>query len=185
MPGSHGPGGAARESACKRFAKQNLGAGGLCLPAQVLSGAPTGLGQVGNAGGAERVSSALPCTERQRYDVASGLMPGSHGPGGAARESACKRFAKQNLGAGGLCLPAQVLSGAPTGLGQVGNAGGAERVSSALPRTERQRYDVASGLMRPSRGAAVPLRQNDFNFLICRPLEHKRAPRAKLAALSY
>ena len=24
-------------------------------------------------------------------------MPGSHGPGGAARESACKRFAKQNL----------------------------------------------------------------------------------------
>ena len=48
-------------------------------------------------------------------------------------------------------------------------------------------FHVLSGrdMMRPSRGAAVPLRQNDFNFLICRPLEHKRAPRALLAALSY
>ncbi len=74
-----------------------------------------------------------------------------------ARESACKRFAKQNLGAGGLCLPAQVLSGVPAGLGPVGNAGGAERVSPALPRTERQRHDVASGLMRPSRGSGLSL----------------------------
>ena len=157
MPGSHGPSGAARESACKRFAKQNLGAGGLCLSAQVLSGVPAGLGPVGNAGGTERVSPALPRTERQRYDVASGLMPGSHGPSGAARESACKRFAKQNLGAGGLCLSAQVLSGVPAGLGPVGNAGGAERISPALPRTERQRHDVASGLMRPSRGSGLSL----------------------------
>lgn len=67
----------------------------------------------------------------------------------------------------------------------IGEQAGQSGVSSALPCTERQRYDVASGLMRPSRGATVPLRQNDFNFLICRPLEHKRAPRAKLAALSY
>ena len=36
-------------------------------------------------------------------------MPGSHGPGGAARESACKPLAKQNLGAGGLCLTAQEI----------------------------------------------------------------------------
>ncbi|WP_374042101.1 HIT domain-containing protein [uncultured Oscillibacter sp.] len=42
-------------------------------------------------------------------------MPASHGPSGAARGSAYKCFAEQNLGAGGLCLPAQVLSGVPAG----------------------------------------------------------------------
>ena len=73
-------------------------------------------------------------------------MPASHGPSGAARGSAYKRFAKQNLGAGGLCLPAPVLSGAPTGHGPVGSAGRAECVSPAFPYAERPGHDVASGL---------------------------------------
>ena len=73
-------------------------------------------------------------------------MPASHGPSGAARGSAYKRFAKQNLGAGGLCLPAPVLSGAPAGQSPVGSAGRTERVPSALPRAERPGHDVASGL---------------------------------------
>ena len=48
--------------------------------------------------------------------MASGLMPGSHGPGGAARESACKRFAKQNLGAAGFACPLKFYPGPPPGL---------------------------------------------------------------------
>ena len=124
--------------------------------------------------------------------MAPGLIPASHGPSGAARESAYKCFAKQNLGAGGLCLPAPVLSGVPTGHGPGGSAGRAECVPSAFPYAERPGHDVASGLSssqwpRPPSldpSGSIHLESASFRFRLRRNRTSLRffllSPKAKL-----
>ena len=120
----------------KCFAEQNLGPGGLCLPGCVkIRGPRQALARWGRTGGITRRPSATLATRSKP----EGGRPAQCRFSGAKRLSplvGAKRFAEQNLGPGGLCLPSCVkIRGPRRALACWGRTGGTTRHPSATSAT--------------------------------------------------